>query len=421
MNKKICLSVAIAVVISTAGIGTAASSQFEAKAEQTVIVTDIKGLDKKEPQELDKKSNGDDKEHWVIKELAEYKQFIVLLRDSSIAGKGPITLEEWEQIHSTVLDAEKLDEPINIDHWCTLLKMAFDQDKPKSPDMLKMYVYGLADAKKITRQDAVGGLVKLLTMGYISGSATAEELAASHVLKDLKDADFRQENLIRKAYSEGLLDAATTEFFRPKDHLTNAEAISMVYRVMKKYMRKTVITLDHLGGHWAVPHIKDVAELARKRESLAVAVGGLVAHDKSLSVPAAVLDAPISVKEWNDLIMNILAFDKAKYDDSFLQNYTYGIAKDGRITRGAAVAGLVKLLHASEAVAWRDATPKERELAGSSFKDYQQSFDASKLAIALTENLVTGYENQTFGPDRPLTRGEALTLAGRIIKRYRIT
>ncbi|MEL7567747.1 MAG: hypothetical protein AAGU27_23115 [Dehalobacterium sp.] len=40
--------------------------------------------------------------------------------------------------------------------------------------MMDMYVYNLGTGSNILREDAVGGPVKLLTVGYINGSSSAE-------------------------------------------------------------------------------------------------------------------------------------------------------------------------------------------------------------------------------------------------------
>ncbi len=68
--------------------------------------------------------------HWVYEQLVGFKQCIIPLKEN-ISDSGPITREEWEVIHSTVLSEDNLDKPIHTAHWAILLKMILDPDKGK--------------------------------------------------------------------------------------------------------------------------------------------------------------------------------------------------------------------------------------------------------------------------------------------------
>lgn len=105
----------------------------------------------------------------------------------------------------------------------------------KAGELLKMYVYGLASGDVMRREDAAGGLVKLLTLKYIKGNSTSAELEHSRVLSDLGDVSDRQRVPVQVAFCEGILDATVKNLFRPKDALTNAEAVSILSKVIKKY------------------------------------------------------------------------------------------------------------------------------------------------------------------------------------------
>jgi hypothetical protein len=167
--------------------------------------------------------------HWVDNELKDYKQLLVPAKDSASAH-GPITAEEWKSFHNNVLNAAKFDEPMEIYQWATGLKMAMDLPEERIDALLQMYVYGLAVnyPQGIRREDAVGGLVKLLTISHLKGNWSGEELKPAEAIKDMNMISDRQKVLVQIAYAEGILDTNTKETFRPQDKLTNAEAISML-------------------------------------------------------------------------------------------------------------------------------------------------------------------------------------------------
>lgn len=174
--------------------------------------------------------------HWVEPELKPYKQKIVPYKDgSSIAG--PITREEWNSFYFYVLNPERYDEPIDIGNWVTMIKMGVQLPKGKEDELIKGYVYNLVPmyAQHMNRETAVGGLIKLLTTSLVSGSWSNTQADASKVFTDFKDISDMQKGLIQIAYRDGLLDSTTQTNFRPKDNLTNAEAISIMEKVMIKF------------------------------------------------------------------------------------------------------------------------------------------------------------------------------------------
>jgi hypothetical protein len=173
--------------------------------------------------------------HWVEPELKNYKQQIVPYKDGS-SMKGPITREEWNSFYFYVLNPTRYDEPIDIGNWVTMIKMGVQLPKGKEDDLIKGYVYDLAPmyAQHLNRETAVGGLMKLLSFSIV-GSGNYKQLDASKDFLDFKDIKEMQQGLVQTAYWDGLLDSATTTHFRPKDNLTNAEAISIMAKVMSKY------------------------------------------------------------------------------------------------------------------------------------------------------------------------------------------
>lgn len=360
--------------------------------------------------------------HWVYDELADFKQKIVQVvgRDSKYNG---INEDEKNIIRNEVFNEDYLDQPLKVKYWAVLLKAVLKLPDENNKSLLNMYVYDLATEDEIAREDAVGGMVKLLSFKpYLKGFNTAEQLEPAKALKDLQALSDRQDILVRIAYCEGLVDSKATEFFRPKERLTVAEAISMLYKVVTKYS----ITYDTSGendtqksdvsankitqGNWVDTELQNYRDrLQRKFVKLKTAesilLDGRVGNDES------VLYEAVTVKKWSEVLKHVLEIK----DDKVVHSYTYGLVKGETIPRDVAVAGMVKLLHYTGQVNGRDASEQERLEASAAFIDYTDAFDTSKLAIAYHEGLVKGYPDRTFRPKQALANAEALILMLNII------
>ncbi|MEW5921756.1 MAG: hypothetical protein AB1796_12590 [Bacillota bacterium] len=160
--------------------------------------------------------------HWVYAELVDFK-----LKLGGEDGQNVIL--------NSILSEANLDKPIKIDDWAYLLDAVLKLPPANRAGLLEMYAYNLATENEIAREDAVGGMVKLLTIEYLSGTVYAEDLQPAEALKDLSALSDRQETLVRLAYSEGLVDSNTITYFRPQERLTVAEAVSMLHKVILKY------------------------------------------------------------------------------------------------------------------------------------------------------------------------------------------
>jgi hypothetical protein len=193
--------------------------------------------------------------HWVLKELAPFKQLIVPARDTATSG-GPITAEEWRSFQEKVLNTPYFDEAITIQNWATMMKLAVRLPKDQADSFLQGYVYSFDKQGKIKREDAVGGMVKLLTSQTISGNWSQGEANPSVTITDTKQVSDWQSPLFFIAYREGILDATVKDTFRPQEWLTNAEAVSMAYRVMKKF--GVPLGYDSLWPeqHWSAPEMR---------------------------------------------------------------------------------------------------------------------------------------------------------------------
>ncbi|MFZ5644808.1 MAG: S-layer homology domain-containing protein [Bacillota bacterium] len=354
--------------------------------------------------------------HWVYDELAEFKQLILPVV-KTIPANEIASEAEWKSVHTAVLNEERLEAPILARDWAIMLKMILGLPETQTGQLLNMYVFGLTNDDYILREDAVGGLVKLLTLGYIKGSGSPEELKDSNYLKDIGTVSEMQDVLVRKAYCEGLLDSSVKDYFRPRDRLTNAEAASMLNKVIKKYdiHLKLNVVLSH--KHWATGEIAGLAAINKNNTELVNILEMILYDDKHQNNPY-IFDDPITDDNWNSILFTALNLKDSKYEKDFLEGYTYGLAENGYVPRDKAFAGMMKLLHASEKVKGRDATDEERKAAGLRFNDYNTAFDTSKLAICLSEDLVSGYTDGSFRPKQPLTNAEAVALIARILKKY---
>jgi hypothetical protein len=361
--------------------------------------------------------------HWVYDELADFKQRIFPIVSSiNNHEHKTITKEEWMSVYANVLNDEKLDEPIQIYHWTALIKMVLGLPEDQTNQLLDMYAYQLAMGNEILREDAVGGLVKLLTIDYISGSSTADDLKGSEALKDLEQISEKQKTLVQMAYVEGILDGTTIGHFRPKDKLTNAEAISILYRVIKKYDTLYVKTLIWPQSHWSVFEVEAHLEKVKPRGELLNLISNLIKGNNKDGESQNNLNKPINIKDWNDLLEITLDLEHSKYKRSDRETYTYGLSESGHITRDKAVAGIMKLLIVADVKSGkdisRDAYHDEQVAAASAFIDFDQVWDKSKFSIAYSEGLIFGSEERKFYPNKLLTNAEAMVLIARIAKKY---
>jgi hypothetical protein len=363
-----------------------------------------------------------DEKHWVYNELAGFKK-----RVYPVAGLhseyGGISEDEKNIIRNYILNEDYLDRPIKTGYWAALLNAVLKLPGQEKEKLLEMYVYNLATGDEITREDAVGGMVKLLTVKpYLDGSITAEEMEPAKALKDLQEISNRQNDLVRIAYCEGLLDSKTPEYFRPKEKLTVAEAISMLYKVITKYnisydntekgnaQTPDITTDTKPQANWIDSRLQSYRDklqmkLVKLKTAESILLDGRVGSGEDL------LYAPVTIDKWSEVLKHVLEIE----DEKILHSYTSSLVSDKTVPRDIAAAGMLKLLHYTGIIEGRDASEKERLDAVAAFSDYNDAFDTSKLAIAYNEGLVRGYPDSTFRPKQALTNGEALILMLNII------
>lgn len=348
-------------------------------------------------------------QHWVYGELPDYKQ-LLLPEIKRTADNGYVTEMQWKSVHSTVLNDANLDKPVQVEHWAALLKLALELPADQMSQMIDMYVSAFNDGGHVSRENAVGGLVKLLTIKYISGTTLGSELEPSKALKDLQEISEKQRGLVQKAYIEGILDASVSDRFRPKDKLTNAEAVSMAYRIMMRY-RVSEQAHASLDRHWVRAELSQLQDYMTKAPAHAKIVNGIV--DRKLIF----LDRAIPVGDWHQLLMAAFQLPNGKVTDANVRVYTTGLLPgagdaDG-IPRDKAVAGMMKVLGLTGRFESRDATADEEAAAAKAYTDYSEAWDTRKLAQAYASGYVQGYEDGRFRPNQALTYAEAFALLAR--------
>lgn len=340
--------------------------------------------------------------HWVYEELSDFKQRILPLIDQAIQ-KDSVTKEEFMSVHAEVLNDSELDNSIAIYHWASLLKITLQLPADKADSLLNMYVYAFADRNQIYREDAIGGMVKLLTLNHIKGSASAEDLKASEVLSDLDTIHEKQRTLVQMAYQEGLLDGSVEGSFRPKDKLTNAEAISLMYRVLTNLdpiiEKEVPVPVKAPINHWFLSQLSKFIKDSDVNEELKHLIQKMYENEVQLKR----LNNTITIENWDKLMRVTLDLQS---DESKLKPYTFGLTENNFITRDMAIIPITKLRVADP----RNPSDSEKAAASKAFTDFHEAYDPDKLAIAYQSGLIQGYPDSTFRPKQYLTYAEAFSL-----------
>jgi hypothetical protein len=261
---------------------------------------------------------------------------------------------------------------------------------------IKSYVYELGQGTEISRENAVGGMVKLLIGSYIKGSWSGEELKPAKALLDFRDINEKLRGLVDIAYVQGILDDTVQEKFRPKDKLTNAEAISMMYRVMEKLAYRMPILPEN---HWLTEELEASYQSGKLPKPM------LKVLRRSFQDPKNA-DRNIPVSLWHELLLSGLQVPDDIREKALM--YTLDFNQDGGILRDRAVVSITKLGKNP-----RSATTEEKINAEKAFSDYRDAFDSDKIAVAYGDGLLEGQTGQSFGVHRYLTYAEAAALAVR--------
>jgi len=339
-------------------------------------------------------------EHWVLDEMASFKRMIAPAAETASAV-GPITQEEWRSFHETALNEQNLDKPIDIGHWATLLKLTVRMPKDRIDFLLEGYAYTFDKQGRIEREDAVAGLVKLLSVETMQATWSHGEADPSKTIRDAADVDDMQLGLFYIAYREGILDAKVTDAFRPKEWLTNAEALSMASRVVSKFGAPVGYDVFWPENHWSAAEMKTYL-----RDFWRIPFMAKYVSPRKMPV-AERLDRPISPEDWHQMLVQIGSLPPGVSAED-VRRYTTDLAEDGRIERGHAIAALIRLYGPQ-----REATPEELAAYRERFADAAAASEPGKLAIAASLGLARGEASGLMRPDGPLTVAEAYVLAVR--------
>lgn len=335
-----------------------------------------------------------DQPHWVDTELAAYKQEVLPYKDAA-GVSAPITSEEWKVFYTEVLDSSKLDQPISTANWATGLKMAIDLPTGQKNAWIEGYVDGLADGKVMSRENAVGGMVKLLTGSYIKGSWSSTEMFSVSGLKDFTEISEKHIGLVQIAGALSLLDSTVTTSFRPKDKLTNAEAISMLHHVYALAYKAPKLP----EGHWLDKELSQAYGAGTLTKPF-LKVLNRVFKDQMNA------DQNISAENWQSMLLAGLPSYAGDKEASI--PVTLGWSQDGGILRDRAVAGLVKLSGMSG-----EPTESARKKVALVFRDLQEAYDQGAIIQALYSGILEGREGDAFGVHGYLTNAEAAALIAR--------
>jgi hypothetical protein len=382
------------------------------------------GIEPEEPEQpISEAEPPGEEKHWALDDLASLKSHVYAMLDPNSKYDGMDKVDKNEII-DYVFNENHLDLPIKARHWALLLEAVLGIPIQQRQKMLDMYVFNLADGDDITRENAVGGMVKLLTIEMIKGNYHYEELAAAKALKDLHTVSDHQNTLVQIAYCAGLLDTNTVDYFRPLDKLTIAEAVSMLNKIIERFCivydetgkvapPDPNISKDVMKINWIDQRVQQYRNNLQQRLVKLKTAESILMDGRTLDDDSCVNNS-VTVEKWRYALKQVLEID----DDDVLDYYTTDLTDGPTVPRDVAVAGMVKLLHYTGLVPGRDASEQEIQRIAAAFTDLDHVFDISKLAIAFSEGLISGYPDRTCAPKRELTNGEALVLILNIIEKY---
>jgi hypothetical protein len=334
---------------------------------------------------------------WLKSELVPFKQRIAPARELISSERGPIIKEEWERFSANVLIASKLNEPISTSNWATLMKLSvcLPEDKDQLTWSLQAYIYAFDQGSHLSREDAVGGMVKLLSLRSLHAASQSDDPDPRQTLNDASEVSDEQQSLFHIAYREGILDSSVKDQFRPKALLTHREAVSMAYRIIQKYGIPIDYDVLWPDQHWSSEEVKSALRSYPSRLSFQQITSFLVKD----SPTSAWLDQPIDADAWRRMLLTI----------GVPRSNTFQQAAGKSVERSAVIDDLIKLYGPEH-----DATSEEMAQLEAYFADAADASDKNALAMAANLGWVKGDEDGLFHPKRSLTYAEAYTLAARV-------
>lgn len=349
--------------------------------------------------------------------------------------------ENKEFLESNLLNNSSPFLPVAAENWEKIVQIIFSfEDSNKQS--LKMYILDFVTDDKIERQYAVSGLMKLLSLRYplsIDGSVT--NLQKSEAISDLNDVDEQHQYLIRQAFCLGFTDFSVDKdrLFRPFDPLNNAEAISMLYRVLsnlglpimeqaedtdneqisaEENLQENTLNTSSIESilleydNYKTSLKKSNKTSNKKRlEMLQLSEDIIgISYDEFHTV-----DRPLTIEKWAKILNQVFGLDTEEIDP-YLRFET-----DGTLPYDIAAISIFKVSEKLVGYGPRDATEKELQDARVAIPQFDTARDTSKFAQMFSSGLLKGlYDIPGFTPQRPVNKTEALLLVKRMTEGFTV-
>ena len=292
-----------------------------------------------------------------------------------------------------------------------------------------MYISDFCEGGYISRQPAVSGLMKLLSLRYpISLGGSYEDIKPSEVITDINECDEKHEDLIRQAFCEGLTDKTVESLsFRPNEKLTYAEAISIVYRVLSKYglpnisdePKSSPSPSDGLDEESTMSWMREECESYYKKLYSSNTDEDQWKIDR-LKTAEIIIEpgdnintwsTPLELVKWQCVLNEALGLD---YNEVI--TYTT-LNNDQNLKYDIAAVSIFKLAFKINSFDCREASPDEINSARLAISHFDNAFDHSKFAQMYSSGLLYGIcERSDFTPHAFVSRGEAMILVKRIVE-----
>lgn len=348
-----------------------------------------------------------------------------------------------EFLEINLLNNESPYLPVTAENWEKVVQIifSFHEDEKQS---LKMYIRDFSKDDQIERQYAVSGLMKLLSLKYpLSLGGDEASLQKSEVISDLTDIDDSHQELVRQAYCLGFTDFTVdkNKLFRPFDSLNNAEAVSMLYRILSNLglpvsdpaeepdnrqipadegenlpeVDTNTLTVEKIlleYNEFKADLQNSIISSSKKRLELLKLAEGIIGTDL---YEYHAVDKPISIEQWAKLMNQVFGLESNEIDPYL------SMGTDGILVYDIAAISIMKASNKLIGYDPRDATEKELEEARAAIPQFDTARDVSKFAQMFSSGLLEGlYNIPGFTPQRPVSEIEALLLVKRITEMYKI-
>lgn len=351
--------------------------------------------------------------------------------------------DKKEYLEINLLSNESPYLPVTAENWEKVVQIifSFHEDERQS---LKMYIRDFSKDDQIERQYAVSGLMKLLSLKYpLSLGGDEASLQKSEVISDLTDIDDSHQELVRQAYCLGFTDFTVdkNKLFRPFDSLNNAEAVSMLYRILSNLgLPGSVQAAEPDGAQLPANDDENLPEIIsnafsvevilleyneykadlqnssksslKKRLEMLLKAEDIIGIDFSEYYE---VDQPLMLEQWAKILDQVFALDPGDIDPYL--SFENGGTVSYDIVAISVMSSYKKLVGAEPG----DVDEKELEEARAAIPQFDTSKDTGKFAKMFSSGLLEGlYNIPGFTPQRPVSQFEALLLVKRITEQYKM-